>query len=289
MIRFSIAALSALNWNCAMAIDLSKLWDHGKPEVSEQRFRAAAATASPDDVLILQTQIARTFGIRRDFARARETLAPIEPQLPKASAEVQVRYFLEWGRTWSSTTHPPESQTAEARQAARAAYTRAFELAQKARLDELAIDGLHMMVMVDTAPADQLAWNLKAIAYMERSDQADAKKWEGSLRNNVGYAHHLAGRHEDALAQFKLALAARERAGGVRGIRIAHWMIALTLRAMGRFDEAIAIQLRLEREWDAAGEPDPYVFEELEHLYRALKDDAKAQLYAQRHRASTAR
>jgi hypothetical protein len=37
-------------------------------------------------------------------------------------------------------------------------------------------------------------------------------------------------------------------------VRIAHWMIARTLRDMKRFDEALAIQLRLEREWAAAGD-----------------------------------
>ena len=42
----------------AMAIDLAPLWDFSKPELSEQRFRAALPGASADDQLILQTQIA---------------------------------------------------------------------------------------------------------------------------------------------------------------------------------------------------------------------------------------
>ena len=40
------------------AIDVAPLWDFARPDVSEQRFRAALATASGDDALILQTQIA---------------------------------------------------------------------------------------------------------------------------------------------------------------------------------------------------------------------------------------
>jgi tetratricopeptide (TPR) repeat protein len=270
----------------AMTIDLSKLWDYSKPDVSEQRFRDALTGATPDEALILQTQIARTWGIRRDFARARETLAGVAPKLPNASAEANVRYWLELGRTWSSTAHAPESQTTEVRENARAAYMRAIDLAKSAQLDDLAIDALHMMVAVDTDPNDQLEWNLKALDYMEQSTQPAAKAWEGSLRNNVGYALYLGGKYGDALEQFQLSLAARERAGGVRNIRIAHWMIALTLRAMGRLQEALAIQLRLEREWEAAGEPDPYVWEELEHIYRALGDEPKAQFYAQRQRQS---
>ena len=43
-----------------MAIDINALWDFSKPALSEERFRAALATAQGDDALILKTQIART-------------------------------------------------------------------------------------------------------------------------------------------------------------------------------------------------------------------------------------
>lgn len=36
-----------------MALDVTSLWDHSKPELSEQRFRDALATASGDDALVL--------------------------------------------------------------------------------------------------------------------------------------------------------------------------------------------------------------------------------------------
>lgn len=50
----------------------------------------------------------------------------------------------------------------------------------------------------------------------------------------------------------------------------------MTLRALGRFAEAIEIQLQLEKECDEAGQPDRYVFEELELLYQAFSDSEKA-------------
>ncbi len=269
-----------------MAIDISKLWDFDKPELSEQRFRSALPAASADDALILQTQIARTYGIRRNFSQAQQILADIEPQIQSASIEAQVRYYLELGRTYSSATHPPESQTFEVKELARSAYLHAFDLAQAGKLDYLAIDALHMMTVVDTAPEDQLEWNHKAVALMQASSQPDAKNWGGSLHNNIGYALHLLGRYEDALLEFKLALAARERDGDPGTIRIAKWMIAWTLRALGRLNEALEIQLRLESECDEAGEPDPYVFEELELLYQAFNNREKAEFYAARRRAS---
>jgi tetratricopeptide (TPR) repeat protein len=268
-----------------MAIDLSALWDFSKPEISEERFRSALSTASADDALILHTQIARSYGLRSDFAKAQQILSTIEPQIQTASPEAKVRYYLELGRTYSSATHTPESQTAEARELARSAFLCAFELAQNGKLDGLGIDALHMMAFVDTAPEAQIEWNRQAIAFMQSSSQQDAKKWEGPLHNNIGYALHLLRRYDDALAEFRLALAAYERGGNSRTIRIAHWMIAWTLRALGQMSAAMEIQLRLEKECDEAGEPDPYVFEELELLYQAGNDHEKAEFYAARRRA----
>jgi hypothetical protein len=269
-----------------MTINVSALWDYDKPEISEQRFRSALPAASADETLILQTQIARTFGLRRNFSQAQQTLAALEPQIHSASLEAQSRYYLELGRTYASTAHPPESQTPEVKELARSAFTHAFELAQAGSLDHLAIDALHMMTIVDTAPADQLEWNRKAVALMLSSAQEEARNWAGSLHNNSGYALHLLGRYEDALAEFKLALAAREQAGNPQAIRIAYWMIAWTLRALNRLEEAIEIQLRLERECAAAEEPDPYVFEELDALYRALNNNERADYYAVRRKST---
>lgn len=262
-----------------MAIDVHSLWNFGDPAGSEIRFQEALASANGDDRWILQTQIARSHGIQKDFQLARAILATVLPHLETSGAEVAVRYWLELGRTYCSTTHPKETQTEESRSVAREAYTRAFEVAKAARLDELAIDVLHMMTLVDPAPEDQIRWNQVALDYLEASDQAEAKGWEGSLRNNLGYALHLAGRYEEALVEFEKSRLARISAGKAEGERVARWMIAWTLRTMGRTEEALQMQLQLEQDCAAAGADDPYVFEELETLYRSLGQEAKAEEY----------
>ena len=114
-----------------MALDLSSLWDYGNPALSEQRFRDAVKTASTDDALIFQTQIARTYGIRKDFERARDVLASIKDEVKNGSAQAQVRYLLELGRTYASTTHPPEAQTPENKKMARSLFRRAFDASQR--------------------------------------------------------------------------------------------------------------------------------------------------------------
>ena len=262
-----------------MAIDLKPLWDFGNPAVSEERLRAALKAATGDDALILQTQIARTWGLRKDFSRARDTLQSISKELPAASAEVRARYALELGRTYASATHPPGLVTPEAKKLARNAYESALEIAKQAHLDALAIDAIHMLAFVDTAPADQLKWGLEALAVVQESSQPEAKAWEASIRNNVGYALHQLGRYDEALDQFQQALVLREQGTNAGAVRVAHWMIAWTLRALGRTDDAMEIQLRLERECDAANAPDRYVYEELEILHRAEGDEGRAKHY----------
>lgn len=286
MTRYILVVITSLLFApLAMAIDLAALWDFSNPQLSEQRFRAELAKSSGDDALVLTTQIARTYGLRKDFSRAQSVLAEMEPKVASAGAEARARFALEYGRTLCSAAHPPETQTDAAKAQARARYEAAHAIAREARLDALAIDAIHMLAFVDTAPADQLKWAQAALAVVDGSDQPAAKKWEASIRNNLGYALHQLGRYDEALAQFKLALAIRERGTDAEATRTAHWMIAWTLRALKKTDEALAIQLRLEREGDLAKQPDPYVFEELETLYREKGDAARASHYASRRQA----
>jgi len=281
--RYLASVLIALltTASTALAIDLKPLWDFDKPEVSEDRFRAALKTATGDDALVLQTQIARTYGLRKNFSKAQEILRSVAKDLPTAGPEARARYALELGRTYASATHPPELETAETKRLARSSFESALETAKSAHLDGLAIDAIHMLAFVDTAPDEQLKWGEEALAVVDASMQSEAKAWEASIRNNIGVALHQLGRFDEALVQFKQALVLRERGTNSEAIRVARWMVAWTLRALGRADEALEIQLRLERECDDAHAPDQYVYEELEILYRTRGDESRAKRYAE--------
>lgn len=266
-----------------MSIDFRTLWDYANPALSEERFRAALEQADGDTAFILHTQIARSFGLRRDFDRARDELARIGGQLASVGAEAQARYHLELGRSYASATHPPDAQTEETAARAREQFHLAWDVAKAGGLDNLVIDAVHMLAFVDPAPADQVKWAETALAVCTASSQPDAKRWEAPLRHNLGYALHQLGRYDEALAQFETALSLRQQAGAdAAGTRVGRWMVAWTLRALARQDEALAMQLALEAECDAAGTPDPYVYEELEHLYRARGDESRASAYAAR-------
>ncbi|WP_088319708.1 tetratricopeptide repeat protein [Kineosporia sp. R_H_3] len=270
-----------------MTTDVRALWDFRDPAGSRARFEAALDGATGDDALVLRTQVARTHGLARDFDVARGVLAEVEPLLDGAGPRAAAYYWLELGRAWVSPAHPPQSRTTGALATARDAYERCITVATGAGLDGLVIDAVHMLAFVDPDPADGVRHADRGLAIAVASDQPDARRWEATLRNNKGVALGQLGRHEESLAEYEQALALVEPRGNAADTRIAHWMVANAQRLLGRLDEAEATQLRLEAEWDADGEPDPYVFEELREIYTAKGDTAKAGHYAARHTASS--
>lgn len=251
-------------------IDLDALWDYDRPADTELRLRAALAGASGDDALVLRTQIARSFGLRGRFDDAQRELDAIEPLLVRAGAEPRVRFLLERGRTLRSAQQPDRALPL---------FGLAFETAQQAGLEALAADALHMTALAQPTPEAALGWHRRTIDYARAATSPQARGWEAPALNNLGVTLNELGRHDEALAVFRDALAARERQGRVPEIRIARWMVAHTLRLLGRRDEALAMQLDLEREFRAAGQTDPYVFEELALLYDAQGNAAEAARY----------
>lgn len=248
---------------------IRQLWDFQDPAGSELRFLAAEVAAAEPLVSVLRTQVARSRGLQGKFSEARATL-PQTATTPIA----QVYVLLEAGRIDRSealkTKQPVPSSAAES-------FRAAFQRADAHGFHGLAADALHMLALVAPDPESEIEANRRALDYVLGSQDPEAQRWEGSLRHNLGYALHTAGRLEDALTEFELTLACREKEGSPHQIHIAHWMIAWTLRGLGRWSEALAIQRQLEA---SADPPDPYVREELAALYRLLGDDAKAADYA---------
>ena len=268
MRRGAIAVLMAALAGGAMATDVDGLWNFNDPAASEARFRAALADARGDDALVLRTQIARTLNLRGRFDEAQRELDAIEPALARAGAEPRVRSALERGRTLRSSGKPAE---------AKPLFERAFAAADAAGLERLAADALHMVALVEPVLDDRIAWSRKTIAYAERAKDPRARGWRAAALNNIGSDLREAGRLPDSLTAFRDALTAYEQIGRADNVRIARWQVANVLRLMGQADEALAIQLALERDAAAAGAPDPYVFDELALLQRSAGREDLAQ------------
>ena len=262
----------------AMALDVQNLWNFDQPAQSEARFRAALEQARGDDALVLRTQIARTFSLRGRFDEAYRELDAVDALLPTAGPEPKVRALLERGRTLRSAKQPTQ---------ARPLFARAFEQAEAAGLAGLAADALHMLALVEPGIPGRIDGHRKVIDYARRSADPLARYWEAPGLNNLGVALNDAGRHDEALAVFREMLPVREHLGDAGAVRVARWMIAHTLRLLGRAEEALAMQLDLERQCQVAGEADPYVFEELALLYRARGDAARAAHYQDLHQRAS--
>jgi len=229
--------------------DVSALWDFDDVPASERRFREAADAASGSERAVLETQIARALGLQERYDEAHALLDGIADE----DAEVQVRIALERGRLRNSAGSPAVALDD---------FRRAADLALVAGLPGLRVDALHMVAIAAPQP-ERVTLNRAALAEARASADPDARRWEGSLLNTLGFELAEAGELDEAHATFVEAVAVREREGDLPGARIGRWMVGWVLRLQGRVADARAVQEALRAELTAAGLHDPYVDEEL--------------------------
>jgi len=250
--------------------EFDSLWDFDDPAGTEARFREDLPAAVESGVRSyhaeLLTQIARAQGLQRQFPDAHNTLDRVLDLLPLARPRARIRYLLERGRVFNSSKEPDKAWPL---------FLEAWELGQQAGEDNLAVDAAHMMAVVEP-PEQQIAWNQRAMELAERSQDPKARRWLGSLYNNLGWTYHYRGEHELALNLFERALKIREEQGQPKPIRIARWCIARTLRSLGRTEEALAIQRQLKQENANSGFEDGFVDEELGECLLSLGKAAES-------------
>lgn len=253
-----------------MAVDIDAMWDYDQPGVSEMRFRDALKSESGDDALEVETQIARTLSLRREFNKAHTLLDTIEKRLSeKTRPTVRVRYLLERGRTWRSAGDPVK---------ARPLFFEAWQLADREKITLLAIDAAHMLGIVDP-PEEAMRWNERAMALAMSSNAPRALRWRGSLANNMGHTERERGNLNAAFKYFRASLTAFQLTRSDSQIRVAQWQVANVLRLQKKYDDALAIQLQLEKDMTEASAPDGYVYEEIAEIYLAQNKALDAKPY----------
>lgn len=252
-------------------LNFDALWDYSDPHQTETRFREILLQIPENNPAYLEllTQIARSQGLQQKFERAHQTLDQVERRLGNYATRAKIRYYLERGRVFNSAGHSEE---------ARPFFEQALDMAKDLAEDFYAVDALHMLAIV-APPASSLDLNLLAIQLAESSDQEKAQGWLGSLYNNTGWSYHERGDYESALGMFQKAEAVRRSQGRVTEIRIAQWCVARTLRSLKRVEEALSKQMELKAEYEAAGEDDGYVFEEIGECLLVLDRSQEAQPY----------
>lgn len=250
--------------------DPDTLWDFSDPALSEARFREAVANAeSEDEALIFRTQVARALGLQRRFDEAHSVLDSIAANAKRPSAEVRVRIDLERGRVHNSSSD---------RETALPCFAEALDAAAVAGLDALAVDAAHMLGIVEPGEAGE-RWTRRAVDMADASSDPKARRWRGSLLNNLGWSRFAAGDASDALRCFEAALAARIEAGSPEPIRVARWCVARAQRELGRVSEAMETQASLHAEYREADESSGFVEEELGECLLLLGRDAEATVH----------
>jgi len=254
--------------------DLNAMWNYDNPAATEARFESliplARESGDVDYYAQLLTQIARSQGLQRKFAEADATLDSAYEAIEDDKSVGMARYLLERGRVYNSSGDPEVS---------RGYFSRARDLAVEIGADFYAIDALHMLGIVDP-PEMQMEWNLLALDLAERSGDERARKWRGSLYNNIGWTYHDLGEYEQALEMFERSLVFREEQNDSAGVLIAGWTIARTNRSLGHIEDALATQLALEKTVEEYSlPPDGYVYEEIAECLLLLDREQEAKAY----------
>jgi tetratricopeptide (TPR) repeat protein len=250
--------------------EFDSLWDFNDPAATEQRFRALLpGPRSRAWRAEIYSQIARALGLQRRFDPAHALLNQAEGLLGERMHRARVRVLLERGRVYNSSGDPASS---------RALFLSALELAQEKGLDFYAVDAAHMLGIVEPLEVG-MEWNERAIKIAQASSDPRARNWLGSLLNNLGWSKMDLGRYEESLQHFQDALAFREEKGKPLEIHIAKWCVARVLRALGRLEEALAIQQALYAAYQAGQAQDGYVSEEMGELLLEMGRAAEARPY----------
>jgi tetratricopeptide (TPR) repeat protein len=266
-----IGALFAAPARAEELPDFDALWNYGDPAATEAKFREvlpkAEASGNADYLAQLWTQIARTKSLRRQFDEAHAILDKVEASLKEGMTTARVRLWLERGRTFNSAQRKDE---------ARPLFLEAWEKAKAAKLDAHAVDAAHMMGIVEAGDL-ALEWNRKALELANASKDPIANRWVGALCQNTGYTLLQLGRLDQAMETFRKGLAWSTERKRPSQVRMFRWFVGRTLRAQGKFDEALAIQKELEKEYEGIGETDGYVHEEIAECLAGLEkaDEAK--------------
>ncbi|NOZ09193.1 MAG: tetratricopeptide repeat protein [FCB group bacterium] len=254
--------------------DFDSMWNYNDPAASEKVFRDllpnAKRSRNKSYYAQLLTQIARAQGLQDNFTGANETLDRVQNLLTDEMIVARVRYLLERGRVLNSSGSPEK---------AKPLFLQAWELATANGKDYWAVDVAHMLGIVEP-PEKQLYWSLKALTISEKTTDPRAKGWRGPLYNNIGWTYHDLGQFDTALVYFQKGLKWREKIGDQAGALIAKWTVGRTFRSLGRLDEALDLQKKLEQEIsEKALPPDGYVFEELGELYLLKGDQENSRRY----------
>ncbi len=251
--------------------DIDKAWNFRDPAASEASFRKMVSEGEKAGdtawTLEAKTQLARSLGLQQRFDEAHDVLDGVEAELTGDKPRLRARFLLERGRVLNSSGRPGDAIPR---------FKQAIEAANLAGDEYLAVDAAHMLGIVES-PAAAIDWNERAIRMAESASDPAARRWLGPLYNNLAWTYNDRGEHEKALALFERDIAFREAQSQRFEASIATWSRAVTLRYLGRVEEALAVQQSLvDHPYRQGNAAEGYTHEEIGECLLALGRDAEA-------------
>ena len=119
--------------------------------------------------------------------------------------------------------------------AARATFEQMYNYCTVNSLWGRAVDAAHMIAIVAETPQEQIEWGHRGIEAAEANDQ---ESWLGPLWNNLACTYYDAKQFDSALTCYLKAREYHWRFSGETAKLFADYHIGMTLRLLGKYDEA---------------------------------------------------
>lgn len=271
------------NSNTITLENFDDVWRLGYPNQVENKLQELLPQAESYDTSVylqILSQIALAQAMQQKFDQAHATLDAADKLITPEHPLAQVRILCERGRVFQQQGNIP---------LALSFFEQSFELSKQHGFDYHTINAAHMIAIVIEPTEEKIHWNALAIEMAGHTTDTRARAWLGSLYNNLG-RNYLDTKHYDkALTEFEKALEWRIQEKYAPNIRVARWSVGNALRLLGKFDEALAIQKELIKEYENIAQQGSYdmpvemftlargwVYEEIAEIYAT-----QAKRYAQ--------
>lgn len=254
--------------------DIDGFWNFDNLPQTEAKIRAALSIeerAGSPKLVELLTQLARVQGLSGNLTESAATLLLANDLLSKHNEEgaerARVRFLIEKGRFFGLSMNPPQSL---------AYFSKAWESSSALNETFFSIETA-VMLSISQPPKFQNEWLKRALKLAEESPDEKGKLWLSQLYLMGGWHAFDFRKYEEALANFRKALASPHTSQNATKILGIKWAIGRTLRALNQVKEAYEIQRGLLAELNAAGKVNGYVYLEMGECLQlmGIHDEAK--------------
>jgi tetratricopeptide (TPR) repeat protein len=147
-------------------------------------------------------------------------------------------------------------------------FMSAYKLAQAEHYARYAIDAVHMLAIAAATPQEQIEWNLRGIAMVEKD--SSQQRWLHALYNNLAESYAKAGDYAKALGAFEKLAAINDK--DIYTLKDQ----ARMLRLLGRVDRAAEVIRPIHERLERDGKRDGWISEEYAESLLAAGRDAEA-------------